>query len=111
MNAEADILIRSEEQLRRLLAQEEALVLYFTSQSCNVCRAVFPKLMIRVSPQLIKVAKINIDEHPEIAGQMLVFTVPTVLMMYEGKEILRESRFIDFQRVERTLNVLHRTLS
>jgi hypothetical protein len=30
-----------------------------------------------------------------------VFTVPTVIVFADGKEILRESRFIDFKRIER----------
>lgn len=54
----------------------------------------------------IKVAKIYIDELVEITGQFLVFTVPTILIMHEGREILRESRFIDLQAVERTLSFL-----
>lgn len=106
MSIESAILIQSEEQLKQFMAQEESFILYFSSRDCNVCHAVFPKLMNLIDSQLIKVAKINIDKHVEIAGQLLVFTVPTILVMHEGKEILRESRFIDFQRVERILNFL-----
>ncbi|KLU62163.1 Low specificity L-threonine aldolase [Peptococcaceae bacterium CEB3] len=106
MKSEEAISIGSEEQLEQFMAQGETAVLYFSSEGCNVCQAVFPKLTNLIHPRLIRTAKINIDEHPEIAGQLLVFTVPTVLIMYEGKEILRESRFIDFQRVKRTLNFL-----
>jgi len=106
MSLESAITIQSKEQLKQFMAQEEPFILYFSSQDCNVCQAVFPKLMNLIDSQLIKVAKIYIDEHVEIAGQLLVFTVPTILIFHEGREILRESRFIDFQRVARILNFL-----
>lgn len=92
------------DHLKQLIAEEEQVILYFSSRDCNVCYAVFPKLMDLVNAHPIKVVKINIDEHVEIAGQLSVFTVPTILMLYKGREVLRESRFIDFQKVERMLN-------
>ncbi|WP_088186111.1 thioredoxin family protein [Desulfosporosinus sp. FKA] len=106
MTIESAIYIQSKEQLNQLMEQEKVIFLYFTSQDCKVCHAVFSKLMNLIDPQSIKVANISVNEHVEIAGQLLVFTVPTILIVHEGKEILRESRFIDFQKVERILNFL-----
>jgi Thioredoxin domain-containing protein len=106
MSLESAILIQSKERLKQFMAQAEPFILYFSSQDCNVCQAIFPKLMNLIDFHSIKVAKININEHVEIAGQLLVFTVPTILIFHERREILRESRFIDFQRVARILNFL-----
>ena len=106
MTIESAIHIQSKEQLNQLMEQDKPIILYFTSQDCNVCHAVFPKLMNLIDPQSIEVANISVNEQVEIAGQLLVFTVPTILIFHEGKEILRESRFIDFQKVERILNFL-----
>lgn len=103
MSIKPDSLIQTYNHLKQLIAEEEQVILYFSSRDCNVCDAVFPRLMNLVNDYPIKVVKINIDEHVEIAGQLLIFTVPTILVMYDGREILRESRFIDLQKVERTL--------
>jgi len=97
-------LIQTYDHLVQLIVKEEQVILYFSSRDCNVCHAVLPKLMNLVNDYSIKVVKIDINEHVEIAGQLLVFTVPTILMMYDGREVLRESRFIDLQKVERMLN-------
>lgn len=102
-NQQSAIIIQSKEQYEQLLKERNPIILYFSSQTCSVCHAVFPKLMDLVEDYPITVAKINVDEYIEIAGQNLVFTVPTILIMYEGKEILRESRFVDFSNLERTL--------
>jgi len=107
MSIESAIHIQAKENLEQFMAEDEPFILYFSSKDCNVCQAVFPKLMNLVEVYPIKAAKIYIDELVEIAGQSLVFTVPTVLIFYDGKEILRESRFIDFEKVERTLNLLN----
>ena len=105
MSIELANLIQSYDHLKQFMAEEKPLILYFSSRDCNVCHAVFPKLMNLVDALPIKVVKIDIDEHAEIAGQLLIFTVPTILIMHTGREILRESRFIDFQEVERTLDL------
>lgn len=107
MSIEPAILIQTSEHFKEFITEEKLFILYFSSHDCNVCHAIFPKLMSLVDDVLpIKVAKIDVKELIEISGQFLIFAVPTILIMYEGREILRESRFIDFQRVERTLNSL-----
>ncbi|MPN58404.1 hypothetical protein SDC9_206109 [bioreactor metagenome] len=103
MGEKTTITIENKEQYEQLIMEKDPVILYFSSLNCNVCQAVFPKLMTLVNDYSIPVAKINVDEQLEIAGQSLVFTVPTILIMYEGKEVLRESRFIDFSNIARTL--------
>lgn len=105
---EPDSIIHTKEQLEGLMAEEETYILYFSSKNCNVCHVILPKLLHLVENHFIKVAQINIDEVVEVTGRFLVFTVPTILIMHEGKEVLRESRFIDLQAVERILNLLTR---
>jgi len=104
MSIQSVIDIQTKEQLEQLTAKDEPIILYFYSQDCNVCHAIFPKLMNLVNERPIKVVKIDVNENREIAGQSLVFTVPTILMLYEGREILRESRFVDFEKIARTLS-------
>lgn len=53
--------------------------------------------------QNINVLIVDVDEQLLIKGQLLVFAYPTVLVMKNGREALRESKFIDFERVKKTL--------
>lgn len=98
--------IDSRQQLDELLAQQETAILYFSTEQCTVCQSVFPKLMEVVEEYHFPVYKIPADEVKDIAGQHLVFTVPTILVVQEGKELLRESRFIDFENIDRILSLL-----
>ncbi|WP_041917251.1 thioredoxin family protein [Desulfitobacterium dehalogenans] len=103
---EKPMLIQSRESLDHLLREQKISILYFSSSNCNVCHALLPKVLKLAQNYEIVVGEINIQELREEAGQFLVFTVPTLLIMLEGKEILRESRFIDLLNVARTLESL-----
>ncbi len=52
----------------------------------------------------IPVRLVDTQSELEFASQLLVFTVPTVLLMLGGREISRESRFIDFTALERVMS-------
>lgn len=98
--------IESKAHLTQLLESEDILVVYFSSVDCNVCHAVRPKLEALLSDVPVKIAQVESAKFIEIAGQHLVFAMPTVLIFQEGKEILRESRFIDFEKIERLMGLL-----
>jgi len=94
--------IQSKSHLEELMMEKGPIMLYFSLDNCNVCEDVLPMLM-KIVDDTIKIAKININEQKEIAGQNIVFTVPTILILNEGRELLRESRFIDFNNIKRLL--------
>lgn len=71
------------------------------TNNCGVCDVVLSKVeqLLEKYPN-IKSSQIIIDEVPEFAGQYVVFTAPTILLFVDGKEILRESRFINFSELD-----------
>lgn len=54
----------------------------------------------------IDLVKIDTAKNKYIPGQYSVFVMPTVLIIYKGRENLRESKFIDFSNIERNLNYI-----
>lgn len=106
MTTNNEISIQSLEQLSQIIMQGSPLILYFSGDACNVCHSVLPQLKDSITNHSIPLAVIRSEDHQEICGQHLVFTVPTILVFYQGKEVLRESRFIDFQRIERMVGNL-----
>ena len=48
----------------------------------------------------------DITEEPLIASRFLVYSGPTVLLILEGKEVYRSSRFINLDELDRKIDQL-----
>ena len=63
----------------------------FWSPRCGPCRSVLPIVEeIARENEHIKVAKVNVDEHPELALHYRVRSIPTLMVMHNG-EIINKS--------------------
>jgi thioredoxin 1 len=71
-----------------VLDAKEAVVVDFWAEWCGPCKMIAPALE-EISKELngkVKIAKLNIDENPELAAQYGVRSIPT-LMLFKGGEI------------------------
>ena len=74
-----------------VLDSDRPVLLDFWAPWCTPCRMVGPILdEIAGERSDIKVAKVNVDEQPELAGQFGVMSIPTVIFLKDGKEIDRK---------------------
>lgn len=89
------------ESINQTLTTNDAVMLYFSAPSCNVCHALKPKLTEAIMDNFptFVIESINISETPEIASQFSVFTIPTVLIFFQGREFLRKSRHMSVGEV------------
>ncbi len=88
--------IDSFEQFLKIKEKEPALLSYFSTDTCNVCKVLKPKVaeLIRTEFPKINLIYIQSDKLPEVAAQHQVFTAPTILVFFEGREHIRKSRNI-----------------
>jgi thioredoxin-like negative regulator of GroEL len=47
---------------------------------------------------------VDIEKSPVISGQFRIFTIPTILIFFEGKEQLRYSRNISMHQLEESIS-------
>ncbi len=71
-----------------VMNSEKKVLLDFWAPWCGPCRMVVPIVEeIAKERSDIKVGKINVDEQPELASRYGVFSIPTLVVMKDGKVI------------------------
>ena len=80
------ITIRRENFQDEVLRSEQPVLLDFWAPWCGPCRMVSPVVdEIADERTDIKVGKVNVDEQPELAAQFKVMSIPTLVVLKNGK--------------------------
>ena len=71
-----------------VMHSDKLVLLDFWASWCGPCRMVSPIVdEIAAERSDMKVGKINVDEQPELAAQFGVMSIPTLVVMKNGKVI------------------------
>ena len=71
-----------------VIASDKPVLLDFWAPWCGPCRLLAPILdQIAQERSDIKVAKVNVDEEMELAGQFRVYSIPTLAVMKDGQMV------------------------
>lgn len=94
--------INSLDNLSKILGKTPAVLLYFSTDSCNVGEALEPKVhdLLKIDFPKIDFYKVDMNFSPEIAAKYSAFVEPTILVFFEGKETIRKSRNIGIYELQ-----------
>ncbi len=74
--------------LQRLINETESpLLIHFTADWCGPCQGMAPHLeaFAKARAHDLPVVKVDIDEHPEVAARFMVRSVPTLMLLHDGR--------------------------
>lgn len=91
--------IRSTAQLRGLISTHKGILVYFYNDNCPPCLVLRPKIesLMESSFPLMKLVFINAMLYPELPAEFEIFTSPSTIVFFEGKEVVRESKYVSIE--------------
>lgn len=95
--------------IQEKIGAEKGLLLYFYTDSCSACKSLRPKvddMMQSVFPKM-ECLYVRSDEHAELCAQLGVFSNPTLIVYFEGKEYARWSKYVSTHDMESSLSRLY----
>lgn len=81
----ASIKITKHNFQEEVLESKEPVLLDFWATWCGPCRMVSPTIEEIAKEGTAKVGKINIDEEAELAQKFRIMSIPTLMVIKEGK--------------------------
>lgn len=76
---------------REVLRADRPVLVDFWAPWCAPCRMVAPALeaLARDQGKALKVVKVNVDENPGLAGRYHAMSIPTMIIVKDGREVDR----------------------
>ena len=92
-----DVVHLNRESLSKLLGQNaKAVLVDFWAEWCGPCQMMGPVLeQIAAERDDLIVGKINVDEHPDLAGEYSVDSIPALFLFRNGKLERRVAGFMN----------------
>ncbi len=81
------------------IISEEKVLVDFYADWCGPCRMLLPVLEEVSSEGVIKIVKVNVDEHEDIARKYGVMTIPTLILFGNKEELKRNVGYLNHDEV------------
>ena len=93
--------LKNIKDIEQTIADNRLCLFYIKAPDCGVCNVMLDKV-VRLADQFPSLTSFytDITEEPLIAGQFLVYSGPTVLLLLDGKEVYRGALFIDLEELD-----------
>ena len=93
--------IVSAEEFEKIIEEKTGVLAYFSHDRCNVCKTLKPKIEEYFAGKFpeMELVYVNTEKTPDIAGKYAIFTVPVILIFFDGKETYRKARSIGVQEL------------
>ena len=100
------IKVSSENFNSEVISSDKPVLIDFYADWCGPCKMLSPVVdKLAEEHSEFKVVKVNVDENPDLAGSYQVMSIPTLVVIENGKEV---NRSMGLQSKQDILNLVSR---
>lgn len=95
--------------LKSVIDKAPGIMVYFKNEQCGPCQVLRPQveeLVKKEFPQL-EFQIVDTLENPLLTGEFNVYSNPTILVYFDGKEYLRKSKYIGISELENDIRRIY----
>jgi len=90
------------------IINKDLVMIIAKTHTCSVCNSILGMLENNLAQfKNIEIHNIYVDDIDKFRGEYLIFSVPTVLIFNNGKELLRESRYFNYEKIDRLIDMFN----
>lgn len=97
--------ITSPQNLKQIINETTAVLIYFSHTDCSVCKVLLPKIQLLLEKYFpkIELCYCNTRKFPEVSAQNRIFTVPSILIYFEQKQYFLLSRNFSIEELTKLI--------
>ncbi|MFD2617555.1 thioredoxin family protein [Terrilactibacillus laevilacticus] len=101
--------LTSIEMIEDFIKDNKLSFIYISKPDCGVCHAILPHLRHLLDKfPLIQLGQVDAYHVEEVVAKYSIFSVPSLFLFIEGKEFLREARFVHFDELEKKMEKIYK---
>lgn len=90
------------EKFEDLIASETLILVDFYATWCGPCKTMRPILeeLKRIKGSALRIAKVDVDRHNELAGRLRIQSIPTLMLYRKGELLWRQSGAMSLEQLK-----------
>ncbi|MBZ0178066.1 MAG: thioredoxin family protein [Melioribacteraceae bacterium] len=102
----------ADNEIETLIHTNSAVLLYVSTEECSVCKVLKPKVIEMINENFPRILFLYVDaeDSKEAAAQLSVFSVPTIIVYFEGREYIRKSRTVGLSELQEEIERLYKMM-
>lgn len=102
--------LTSVDNIQQFINEHPLSFIYVSRTDCSVCHSLLPQVReVMADFSEIQLGSVNADDVEDVAGYFSIFTVPVLLLFVDGKEYVREARFVPMEPFKEKIEKIYRS--